>query len=67
MHKHKYIPPLTRTEYIRFCHFYDIIYPLLNMLKINGDINQQNLNNFHPLEVVGRSSETQLQLGENSE
>ena len=37
------------------------------MLKINSDINQQNVNNFHPLEVVGRGSETQLQLGENSE
>ena len=24
------------------------------------------VNNFHPLEVVGRVSETQLQVGENS-
>ena len=24
-----------------------------------------NVNNFHPLEVVGRDSETQLQVGEN--
>ena len=24
-----------------------------------------NVNNFHPLEVVGRGSETQLQVGEN--
>ena len=24
------------------------------------------MSNFHPLEVVGRSSETQLQVGENS-
>ena len=23
------------------------------------------MNNFHPLEVVGRGSETQLQVGEN--
>ena len=25
-----------------------------------------NMSNFHPLEVVGRGSETQLQVGENS-
>ena len=63
-----YIPTLTHTEYLSFCHFYEHIkYSLLNMLKINGDIDQQNLNNFHPLEVVGRGSETQLQQGENSE
>ena len=46
------------------------------MLKIKCDINQQdlktadlilsNLNNFHSLEVVDRVSETQLQVGENS-
>ena len=24
-----------------------------------------NMSNFHPLEVVGRSSETQLQVGQN--
>ena len=46
------------------------------MLRIKRDINQQdfkivdthfsNLNNFHSLEVVGRVSETQLQVGENS-
>ena len=46
------------------------------MLKIKWDINQQylktddlhlsNLNNFHSLEVVDRVSETQLQVGENS-
>ena len=46
------------------------------MVKIKYDINQQdlkeltsilsNLNNFHPLEVVDRVSETQLQVGENS-
>ena len=47
------------------------------MLKIQYDINQQylktfknilsNLNNFHSLEVVDRVSETQLQVGENSD
>ena len=46
------------------------------MQKIKCDINQEdfkietsilsNMNNFHPLEVVGRVSETQLQVGENS-
>ena len=47
------------------------------MLKMKGDINQQylktvtsilsNSNNFHSLEVVDRVSETQLQVGENSD
>ena len=47
------------------------------MLKIKCDINQQylktvdlhlsNLNNFQTLEVVDRVSETQLQVGENSD
>ena len=46
------------------------------MLKIKCDTNQQdlkrvdlhvvNLNNFHSVEVVDRVSETQLQVGENS-
>ena len=27
---------------------------------------EQNMSNFHKLEVVGRGSETQLQVGENS-
>ena len=27
--------------------------------------NLTNISNFHPLEVVGRGSETQLQAGEN--
>ena len=46
------------------------------MLKIKCDINQQDLKtidlhflkseNFHSLEVVDRVSETQLQVGENS-
>ena len=68
MHTHDLYPPTHPYRVSSFCHFYEHIkYSLLNMLKINGDINQQNLNNFHPLEVVGRGSETQLQLGENSE
>ena len=47
------------------------------MLKIKSSINQyylaqltailSNLNNFHSLEVVDRVSETQLQVGENSD
>ena len=47
------------------------------MLKIKCDINQHdlktvdlhlsNVNNFHSLEVVDRVSETQLQVGENSD
>ena len=51
-------------------------YHLLNMLKKNvtsiSNIWKQmtsilsNLNNFHSLEVVDRVSETQLQVGENS-
>ena len=40
------------------------------MLKIKSDINQQDLKfvnlHFHPLEVVDRVSEAQLQEGENS-
>ena len=28
-------------------------------------LTKQNMNNYHPSEVVGRSSETQLQKGEN--
>ena len=28
-------------------------------------IKLKNMSNFHPLEVVGRGSETQLQVGEN--
>ena len=45
------------------------------MIKIKRDINQQslkivnliltNMNNFHPLEVVDRVSETQVQVDEN--
>ena len=47
------------------------------MLNIKYDINQQylktvdlhlsNLNNFHSLEVVDRVSDTQFQVGENSD
>ena len=35
------------------------IYVCLNNVK------HQDLSNFHPLEVVGRCSDTQLQAGEN--
>ena len=71
--------PLTAgVAYIRVFIFYKHIkYHLSNMLKMNYDINQQylktvdlhfsNLNNFHSLEVVDRVSETQLQVGENSD
>ena len=44
------------------------------MVKIKYEINEQYLktvdlhpNNFHSLEVVDRVSETQLQVGENSD
>ena len=62
-----YINPLTAgAEYIRVFIFYQHIkYHLLSMLKIKYDI-MSNLNNFHSLEVVDRVSETQLQVGENS-
>ena len=46
------------------------------MLKVKRDINQQdfkkmtsilsNMNIFHSLQVLDRASETQLQMGENS-
>ena len=64
--------------YIRVFIFYQHIkYHILNMLNIKCDINQQdlkrvitsilsNLNNFHSLDIVDRVSETQLQVGENS-
>ena len=70
--------PLTAgAAYIRgFIFYYHIKYHLLNTLKIKCDINQQylkltsilsNMNNFHSLDVVDRVSETQLQVGENSD
>ena len=70
-------PLIADTAYIRVFIFYSHIkYPILNMFKIKCDINQQdlnsvdlilsNLNNFHSLEVVDRVSETQLQVGKNS-
>ena len=77
--KHIRFNPLTAgAAYIRVFIFYQhIMYQLLNMLKIKCNINQQflkqltsilsNLNNFHSLEVVDRVSETQLQVGENSD
>ena len=70
--------PLTAgVAYIRLFIFYQHFkYHILNMLKIKCDLNQLdlkrdelhflNLNNFHSLEVVDRVSETQLQVGENS-
>ena len=56
-------------------HFYlHIKYHILNMVKKKCDIKQQeltpissNMNNFHSLEDVDRVSETQLQVGENSD
>ena len=69
-----------RVYYTTFCSFFYLHnkYHLLNMLKIKCDINQQylkkkltsilsNMNNFHSLEVVDRVSETQFQMGENSD
>ena len=37
----------------------------MNIARFRSQMNQ-NMSNFHPLEVVGRGSETQLQVGENS-
>ena len=46
------------------------INPLTGRSRINSIfrfvITTSNLNNFHSLEVVDRVSETQLQVGENS-
>ena len=33
--------------------------------NFKSQVKQINMGNFHPLEVVGRGSETQLQAGEN--
>ena len=75
---HLIFNPLTAgVTYIRVFIFYSHInYHLLNMLNIKCDINQQYLkadhphfvksDYFHSLEVVDRVSETQLQVGENS-
>ena len=73
----RFIPSTASAEYIRvFILYWHIKYHLLNILKMKCDINQQDLkrltsilstmNNFHSLEVVDRVSETQLQVGENS-
>ena len=61
------------TNYIQFFFFFK--YHLLNTLQIKHGINQQDLkiinlhfikyDFFHPLEVVDRASETQLQVGES--
>ena len=70
------INPLTAgAAYIRDFNFISTLSTTFIMLKIKCDINQQdlkrvnhlsNLNNFHSLEVVDRVSETQLQVGKNS-
>ena len=63
--------------HISFLHFLSAhCISAFNILKIKSDNNQQNLKfvdlplsnlyNFHSLEVVDRVSETQLQVGENS-
>ena len=36
-------------------------------LQVSGPKLNKYLSNFHPLEVMGRGSETQLQVGENLE
>ena len=71
-------PLTTGAVHIRFLHFLLAHYISgLNLLKIKSDkiISNicnflssilSNLNNFHSLEVVDRVSETQLQVGENS-
>ena len=38
---------------------------MLDLHKHYDVIQIVNISNFHPLEVVGRGSETQLQVGEN--
>ena len=48
---------------------YHPLYGMNNYVLIWGDwlsYHLSNLNNLHPLEVVDRVSETQLQVGENS-
>ena len=67
----RHINPLTAgAAYIRvFIFYYHIKYHILNMLKIWKQLTSilSNLNNFHSLEVVDRVSETQLQVGDNSD
>ena len=41
-------------------HYHDICYSC----NAGIDYRRQNMSNIHPLEVVGRGSETQLQVGE---
>ena len=64
-------------DYIRGFHFFyrHIKYQLLYMLKIKLAIKQQdlkatsilsNLNIFHSLKILDRVSQTELQVGENS-
>ena len=56
---------LTTLKY--FCVNHREFYHILNMLRIKELTSiLSNMNNFHSLEVVDRVSETQLQVGENS-
>ena len=38
---------------------YTLVYGLIQILQMT------NVSNFHPVEVVGRGSETEYQVGEN--
>ena len=70
--------PLTAcADYIRFFHFVLSGQPAFERVKEKSwhqsakyencyNLHLSNLNNFHSLEVVDRVSETQLQVGENS-
>ena len=66
---------LVQHNYSRFNRFY---YPVKSLLLGGNELcvhaieickclvsNSTNTSNFHPLEVVDRGSETQLQVGEN--
>ena len=57
-------PLTTGHDFIRVFSilYYHFIFQILDILKVNGDINQQDFK----LEVVNRVSETQLQKSENS-
>ena len=48
------------------CHFVKWkLHPFISKVTKCVVSNQTNMSNFHPLEVVGCGSETQLQVGEN--
>ena len=72
-------PLTTGPDYIRFFLFFitTLTSHFWTRIEIKRDINQQDLeivdphifsklDNFYSLEVVDRASETQLQVGENS-